>query len=74
MLLFNLEEDYENVGNSSHEAEESDFLKWRNNRRKSMEEGEVSSGTAVLNPTICLHLDDILLFTVNTRQYPQYDM
>lgn len=26
-----------------------------------------------LNPTACLHLGDALLFTVNTRHYPQYD-
>ncbi|XP_061637981.1 uncharacterized protein si:dkey-103g5.4 isoform X4 [Phyllopteryx taeniolatus] len=30
--------------------------------------------TGILNPTICLHLGDVLLFTVTTRHYPQYDI
>lgn len=32
------------------------------------------STNGVLNPTACLHLGDIILFTVNTRHYPQYDL
>ncbi|XP_076832108.1 uncharacterized protein LOC143477416 [Brachyhypopomus gauderio] len=28
----------------------------------------------VMNPTACLHLDDILLFTVSKQHYPQYDV
>ncbi|XP_067306926.1 uncharacterized protein si:dkey-103g5.4 isoform X3 [Pseudorasbora parva] len=28
----------------------------------------------VLNPTACLHLEDILLFTVTQQHYPQYDV
>nr|XP_061828831.1 uncharacterized protein LOC133614686 [Nerophis lumbriciformis] len=29
--------------------------------------------TGILNPTVCLHLGDVLLFSVNTQHYPQYD-
>ena len=35
---------------------------------------EVRSVTGVLNPTTCLHLGDVILFTVNTHNYPQYDL
>lgn len=30
--------------------------------------------TPVMNPIACLHLEDILLFTVTKHHYPQYDM
>lgn len=30
--------------------------------------------TQVMNPIACLHLEDILLFTVTRHHYPQYDM
>ncbi|XP_038549320.1 uncharacterized protein si:dkey-103g5.4 [Micropterus salmoides] len=33
-----------------------------------------ASVTGVLNPTTCLHLGDVILFTVDTRHYPQYDV
>lgn len=32
------------------------------------------SVTGVLNPTACFHLGDVILFTVDTRHYPQYDL
>ncbi|XP_057695565.1 uncharacterized protein si:dkey-103g5.4 isoform X2 [Corythoichthys intestinalis] len=32
------------------------------------------SATGILNPTTCLHLGDVILFTVSTRHYPQYDI
>ncbi|KAK1786518.1 hypothetical protein P4O66_017646 [Electrophorus voltai] len=36
--------------------------------------GAMNGGVAgVMNPTACLRLDDILLFTVTTQHYPQYD-
>ncbi|KAK0146501.1 hypothetical protein N1851_014165 [Merluccius polli] len=30
--------------------------------------------SGVMNPTACLQLSDVLLFTVNTQHYPQYDI
>lgn len=33
-----------------------------------------ASVIGVLNPTTCLHLGDVILFTVDTRHYPQYDV
>ncbi|KAK6297050.1 hypothetical protein J4Q44_G00331920 [Coregonus suidteri] len=33
-----------------------------------------SSSVGILNPTACLHLGDILLFTVSRQHYPQYDV
>lgn len=30
--------------------------------------------TQVMNPIACLHLEDILLFTVTKQHYPQYDV
>lgn len=54
------------IENISHAGRE---VKW------SEDEGEILSGvTGVLNPTTCLHLGDILLFTVSTDHYPQYDV
>ena len=35
---------------------------------------EVREIAGVLNPTACLHLGDFILFTVDTRHYPQYDL
>ncbi|XP_051935125.1 uncharacterized protein LOC127609336 isoform X2 [Hippocampus zosterae] len=39
--------------------------------------GNMSSSksvTGIINPITCLHLGDVLLFTVTTRDYPQYDI
>lgn len=36
--------------------------------------GRRPSISGVLNPTACLHLGDVILFTVSLRHYPQYDM
>ncbi|XP_033488068.2 uncharacterized protein LOC117260235 [Epinephelus lanceolatus] len=44
------------------------------NSSRSNEEARETSLNGVLNPTTCLHLGDILLFTVDTRHYPQYDL
>lgn len=30
--------------------------------------------TGILNPTVCLNLGNVILFTVDTRHYPQYDL
>lgn len=35
---------------------------------------DVRSVTGVLNPTACLRLGDVILFTVDTRHYPEYDL
>uniref|UniRef100_A0A087XIS7 Uncharacterized protein n=1 Tax=Poecilia formosa TaxID=48698 RepID=A0A087XIS7_POEFO len=39
-----------------------------------VEDQSVSSVAGVLNPTTCLQLGDVLLFTVSTRHYPLYDI
>lgn len=44
------------------------------NSSRSNEEARETSLNGVLNPTTCLHLSDVLLFTVDTRHYPQYDL
>lgn len=33
-----------------------------------------TSVTGVLNPAACFHLGDVILFTVDTRHYPLYDL
>ncbi|XP_061576517.1 uncharacterized protein LOC133442524 [Cololabis saira] len=68
------EEDYDflhvvtSIENISHAGKEKNPRKWRGDERVIWEEGRV------LNPTTCLHLGDILLFTVDTNHYPQYDV
>ncbi|XP_030261233.1 uncharacterized protein LOC115574093 isoform X5 [Sparus aurata] len=36
--------------------------------------GDITSVTGVVNPTVCLHLGEVILFTVDTHHYPQYDL
>lgn len=49
------------------------------NERKA-NEGDVEENvgktnvTGVLNPAACFHLGDVILFTVDTRHYPLYDL
>ncbi|XP_036935202.1 uncharacterized protein LOC119008697 [Acanthopagrus latus] len=38
------------------------------------DKGDTATVTGVVNPTVCLHLGEVILFTVNTRHYPQYDL
>lgn len=38
------------------------------------EKVEKTSVTGVLNPAACFHLGDVILFTVDTRHYPLYDL
>ncbi|KAM3615726.1 uncharacterized protein V6R79_006907 [Siganus canaliculatus] len=38
------------------------------------EEVEEVGTSGLLNPTACLHLGDIMLFTVDTSHYPEYDL
>lgn len=38
------------------------------------EEASETGPTGVLNPTTCLQLGDVLLFTVSGRLFPQYDL
>lgn len=60
------------VGNISHGGREIDSSRTGGNKIDMKE--EVRSVTGVLNPTTCLHLGDVILFTVDTRHYPQYDL
>lgn len=70
------EEDYEslwdvaNVENFTHGQMESR----RRGREKSNITVEEKNVVAVLNPTTCLHLGDVILFTVDTQHFPQYDI
>ncbi|CAL8351040.1 unnamed protein product [Lota lota] len=53
--------------NTSDESGASNNIGWG-----SLNDEPVVSG--VMNPTACLQLGEILLFTVNTHHYPQYDI
>ncbi|XP_062417626.1 uncharacterized protein LOC119229096 [Pungitius pungitius] len=44
------------------------------NKSDTKEEVKDTSVPGVLNPTTCLRLGDVILFTVDTRLYPQYDL
>ncbi|XP_056298037.1 uncharacterized protein LOC130211324 [Pseudoliparis swirei] len=46
----------------------------KGNKSETNEEERDSRVTGVLNPTACLHLGDVVLFTVDTRRFPQYDL
>ncbi|KAL7831745.1 hypothetical protein AOLI_G00292930 [Acnodon oligacanthus] len=55
-------------GNHTHMDVDSHWSSASASRRV---KNEGSAG--VMNPTACLHLEDILLFTVTHQHYPQYD-
>ncbi|KAK1900668.1 ABC transporter G family member 28 [Dissostichus eleginoides] len=57
------------VENISHEGRENN-----GNKSDVKEEIRELSVTGVLNPTTCLQLGDVILFTVDTHHYPQYDL
>lgn len=44
------------------------------NQEKNKEKERKMSVTGVLNPAACFHLGDVILFTVDTRHYPLYDL
>ncbi len=46
----------------------------RGNEKNIDEKVKEVNVTGVLNPTACLHLGDVILFTVSNRHYPQYDL
>ncbi|KAM6933261.1 uncharacterized protein FYW49_001628 [Xenentodon cancila] len=56
------------IENTSHAGKEMNSRKWRG------DESDIWEEERVLNPTTCLQLGDILLFTVSTDHYPQYDV
>lgn len=58
----------ENVGR------DRDTNERRANEGDVKEKVEKTSVTGVLNPVACLHLGDVILFTVDTRHYPLYDL
>ncbi|XP_078140393.1 uncharacterized protein LOC144539411 [Centroberyx gerrardi] len=60
--------------NISREGRELNSSGREEDRRSIGEEMRELSVTGVLNPTTCLHLGDVLLFTVNKHHYPQYDV
>ncbi|XP_059188149.1 uncharacterized protein LOC131970745 [Centropristis striata] len=61
----------ENISHSRIEMNSSSTKENMSDVKKDMRETSV---TGVLNPTTCLHLGDVLLFTVDTRHFPQYDL
>ncbi|XP_041654014.1 uncharacterized protein LOC121516688 [Cheilinus undulatus] len=61
--------DINEVGNHGRENNSSS----RKGTMGDTKEARETNVDGVLNPTTCLHLNDILLFTVDTRHYPQYD-
>lgn len=60
--------------NISHGGRETNSSSRKGNKSDIEEDERETSVTGVLNPTTCLHLGDVILFTVNTRHYPQYDL
>ncbi|CAG6003331.1 unnamed protein product [Menidia menidia] len=62
------------LGQISHREGEIDSGKWKEDESDIVEKVKLSKVSGVLNPTTCLHQGDILLFTVDTHHYPQYDM
>lgn len=65
--------DINKVENISQVGKEMNSSSRRGNVADIEEELREISVAGVLNPTTCLHLGDIILFTVDTRHYPQYD-
>lgn len=62
------------VENSSHGDGEANSSSRMRNKSDIKEEARETSAAGVLNPTTCLHSGDVILFTVNTQHYPQYDL
>lgn len=60
--------DVENV------SREVDASERRANEGGVKEKVEKTSMAGVLNPVACFHLGDVILFTVDTRHYPLYDL
>ncbi|KAM8904381.1 uncharacterized protein AB9W97_008057 [Spinachia spinachia] len=58
----------------SGEGMETNSSSGKGNKSDTKEEVKNTSATGVLNPTTCLRLGDVVLFTVDTRLYPQYDL
>lgn len=50
------------------------FSSRKGNKSDVKEEVRETIVNGILNPTACLHLGDVILFTVDTRHYPQYDL
>ncbi|XP_039478312.1 uncharacterized protein si:dkey-103g5.4 [Oreochromis aureus] len=61
---------YVSIRNISHGDREME----RGDKADINGKGRRSSISGVLNPTACLHLGDVILFTVSPRHYPQYDI
>lgn len=47
--------------------------RWVNQEKNKKKERKMSV-TGVLNPVACFHLGDVILFTVDSRHYPLYDL
>ncbi|KAK9520852.1 hypothetical protein VZT92_020711 [Zoarces viviparus] len=62
------------VENISGEKIEMNSSSRKRNKSDTKEDVKDTSVTGVLNPTTCLHLGDVILFTVDTRLFPQYDL
>ncbi|KAF1394028.1 hypothetical protein PFLUV_G00022250 [Perca fluviatilis] len=63
------------VENSSRGGREINFSSRKGNRQSDVkDEVRETIVNGILNPTACLHLGDVILFTVDTRHYPQYDL
>ncbi|XP_072313008.1 uncharacterized protein [Eucyclogobius newberryi] len=60
------------IGNISHGDGEIHFASSRGNW--SQFKGIDRKPRGILNPTTCLHLEDIILFTVSTNHFPEYDV
>lgn len=61
-------------GSNSEGGRETNSSSRRANMGDVKEKVRDTSTTGVLNPTGCFHLGDVILFTVDTAHYPQYDL
>ncbi|XP_038154475.1 uncharacterized protein si:dkey-103g5.4 [Cyprinodon tularosa] len=73
------EEDYNildevNVTENVSNAKRDPYFRQWNKDLIDTEDKSPLSRTGVLNPTTCLHLGDILLFTISMHHYPMYDV
>lgn len=59
------------VENASREAA---FTNGGTDEEDEKESMRKTSVTGVLNPAACFHLGDVILFTVDARHYPLYDL
>lgn len=74
VLYFVLETDSDMLWEVNDGEREMNSSSRKGNNSDVKEEVTETSVTGVLSPTTCLHLGDVILFTVDTHHYPLYDL